>query len=202
MQYSSKKSVRALVLCGTLSMILSPAVFAEDSSPAATETKPVSETPAATRSASAEAAKPAMTEPQKSAAPAAKSPPPAAKSPPAQSAFVNSFLNPSANSSSVLQGRTKAKPAQVQRTTQRVSAPAFSYGTSQRSFGTYNYTGGNNNRFGGGFANNSGFQSGNNARGTVRPIAGTAPIRIDKPLNLSPLLIEQNALKRVQSFGK
>lgn len=173
MRNSGDKSVRVLVLLGTLAVILAPTVFADDVSPQVptvpkVEPSTASDVPAEapTNQTSVETLKPATVEPVKEkavVASKAKLTATKTKSVPTSSAFVNSFLNPPTSSTPATQNKSKA--AQANRTTQsRGVVPAYSYGTTQRSFGTYSYAGGNNNRFNSGFANNGGFQSGNNAR--------------------------------------
>lgn len=173
MRNSSDKSIRVLVLLGTLTIILAPTVFADDVSPQVptvpkVEPSTASDAPAEvpTNQNSVDTAKPSTEEPVKEkadVAPKTKLPVAKTKSVPTSSAFVNSFLNPQTSSTPATQNKSKA--AQASRTTQsRGAVPAYNYGTTQRSLGTYNYAGGNNNRFNSGFTNNGGFQSGNNAR--------------------------------------
>lgn len=209
MSHIGKKNFRSLVLCGTLTVILSPAVFAEDVSPGVPKTEPVGATEAPAEvppeQNMVEAEKPRAAFPQKEKAAAAPktNSTPAAKSKTAatQSSFVNSFLNPPASVTPVPQ--SKAKAVQATRASQaRGVAPVYNYGTTQRSFGTYNYAGGNNNRFNNGFANNRGFQAGNNARGTVSPVFGVGPQMTINPKYQGLVKSDDQKRQEMEAIGR
>lgn len=209
MSHIGKKNFRSLVLCGTLAVTLSPAVFAEDVLHGVPKTEPVgateapAEVPPAQNMVEAEKPRAAVPQTEKAAAAPKTNSTPAAKSKtaPAQSSFVNSFLNPPASVTPVPQ--SKARAAQATRASQaRGVAPAYNYGTTQRSFGTYNYGGGNNSRFNSGFANNRGFQTGNNARGTVSPVFGAGPLTTINPKYQGLVKSDYQKLQEIEAIGR
>ena len=181
MQIDSRKTLLSLASSGILSLSLSPIAFADDAigikTPPATETvsPPV---------------------PNDAAPPAADAAPPAASNvtPPvkveknsAGNAFANSFTNgfgsdtAAAKPKAAVQTKVQAKPQTQPKPA--ASAPHDPYGAYRRGYGTnsttktYNNYGGLNVRTNG-FANNSSFQSGNDARagsGRMPPIQFSRP---------------------------